>query len=281
MKTFVVVICFSIFLRSVGQASEAEDRKLFEKCYAVWKTWVEGHLYMSDLSMSKEFGDIVMLGPSVIPFIVEKIETNPDDYDFSLVRVISRLTSYRFGPGDWPDSEPGDERFDSNKRRVLTYVRWWKEGRFKTRERFVEWDAERRRLKAEGRVGEAGSVFWRIIDLGIPVLPYLIEHVEKEPEFVKGIARLTIRWDGGLPTNATPSECKTWWEQNKARYELPPLRESGSGSQPAPSPTSALPVSASSTAAPVSRVPYAVPLAAGAGCLAALFLWRGIRRKKP
>jgi hypothetical protein len=280
MKTSIVAVCLAVLLRSACQAGEDEDRKAFEERYATWKTWVGKNLVSSDLSASKEFFSIAELGPSVIPFVVEKIETNPDDYDFALVGVISRLTGYWFKLGEWPENEPGDERFDFNKRRVLTYIRWWKKGRFKTGERFTEQSAEWHKLQGAGKTEEAEKAFRRIVYLGTPVLPYLIEHVEKAPEFVVAISRLTTRWDGGMPTNATPSECKAWWEQNKARYELPPLRDTEKEPQSVTSPTNAPPAFPPS-ATPASRFSYAVPLAVGAGLLATLFLWRGVRRKKP
>jgi hypothetical protein len=51
----------------------------------------------------------------------------------------------------------------------------------------------------------------------------------------------------------------------------PPAIPAGADAPPASTPSAAL----------APRFPYAAPLAVGAGLLAALFLWRGIRRKKP
>jgi hypothetical protein len=231
---------------------------------------VNANLVSSDLSASREFGEMIKLGPAVIPFVVEQIETNPDEYDFALVRVISRLTDYRFGVDEWPDVEPGDEALGHNRRRVLTYIRWWKKWRFKTEERFAERYAEWHRLLDEGKTEEAQKAFRRIVFLGTPVLPYLIERVEQEPEFVGAIAKLTVRWDGGSPTNATPAECRLWWEKNKAKYELPPLEDGKEKLQPAAD----IPAPAEAPAAvPPSRARLIVPLAVGAGILAALFLF--------
>jgi hypothetical protein len=277
MKVSVIAVCLCVLLRSVGHASEAEDREAFNERYAAWRAWVNANLVLSDLSASREFFAIGELGPSVIPFVVEQVETNPDEYDFALVGVISRLTGYRFSVGEWPDGEPGDEVFDNNRRRVLSYVRWWKKGRFKTGERFAERYAEWRRLLDEGKTGDAEKAFRKIGFLGTPVLPYLIERIEQEPEFVRAVARLTMRGDGGPTTNATPAECRLWWEKNKTKYELPPLEDGKEKPQPAadiPEPAEA------PAAVPPSRARLAVPLAAGAGILAALFLFLARHKRR-
>ncbi len=98
------------------------------------------------------------------------------------------------------------------------YVKWWKEGRFKTGECFAKLHAKWKTLKLEGKGKEAQETYQNIVDLGIPVLPYLIDKVEQFPDLIPAISNLS---DGMLPLTATVGDCKQWWEKNKEKFELP------------------------------------------------------------
>ena len=79
---------------------------------------------------------------------------------------------------------------------------------------------------------EAVEAYRRIVDLGIPVLPYLVEHVGEQPEFVAAISELSGE---ALPQNATAADCRQWWEENKQKFELPGREETSppqDGDQP-------------------------------------------------
>ncbi|MGI6494606.1 MAG: hypothetical protein ACOX5G_00670 [Kiritimatiellia bacterium] len=219
MKTFKTGLCVGILL-ALGsfwcRGSDEQVHRLFEERYAAWRTWVKEHPYSSTYMANKEFYAIVNLGVPAIPLIVEKIEQNPED--FHLGSAISIISKRRFAKSDWPQDKLGDSITAASM-----YVQWWKEGRFKTGERFVELYGEWKSLKAGKKDKEAEETYRRIIDLGIPALPYLIEKVEQQPEFVQGISRLS---DGALPPTATGADCRQWWEKNKQKFELPPQSES-------------------------------------------------------
>jgi hypothetical protein len=166
------------------------------------------------------FDAIVELGPPALPFIVAKIEK--DSPPRWLSAAVTRITKVRFERiynkvtnkvtfPEYPDRKPDEE--------VVIY--WWKMGRFKTGERFVERYVEWCRLTAEKKTAEAEAAYQRIVNLGLPVLPYLAEAAEKEPDLVRAISKLT---DGALPPDTKPSECRQLWKKHKARFELPPLR---------------------------------------------------------
>ena len=74
---------------------------------------------------------------------------------------------------------------------------------------------------------EADRVYRQIVNLGLPVLPCLVDVVDEHAEFIAAVSELT---DGALPKNAKPDECKAWWEENKERFTLPPLSPSDEGS---------------------------------------------------
>lgn len=189
--------------------AEGQTQKAFEEKYQAWKTWVKNNPLLSDYTTNPKFGEIVSLGPPVLPYIVEKIEKSGD---FHLVHAISRITKKQFEKTDWPQGTLGDSITASKM-----YVQWWKEGRFKTGERFAKLYSKWKTLKSEKKDKEAKETYRQIVNLGIPVLPFLIENVETEPEFIPAISKLT---DRQLPATATGTECKQWWENNKQKWEL-------------------------------------------------------------
>jgi hypothetical protein len=183
----------------------------FEGKYRDWKEWVKNHLYSSDYTQNKEYQGIINLGPSAVPLLIEKIEKNPED--FHLEFAIFRITKRRFGKEEWPEGTLGDSITASQM-----YVKWWKEGRFKTGVWFAELYGKWKSLKAEKKDKEAEEIYQRIVDLGIPVLPYLLEKIEQQTEFVPAISKLS---DGAVSQEAKAVDCKNWWNKNKQKFELP------------------------------------------------------------
>lgn len=202
-------IIFSI-ISSWSYASDEQVREQFEVRYSAWKAWRHENWYLSCFSAGKEFRAITDLGFVAIPLIVEKIENNPEDSP--LGRAIGNISKKRFDRSEWPQDRLGDERTAAEM-----YVQWWKEDRFKTGEQFTVLYDKWKSLKKENKDEEAEQIYQRIVRLGIPVLPYLIDIVEQEAAFISAISRLS---DGALAQEATASECKKWWEKNKQRYEI-------------------------------------------------------------
>ncbi len=59
----------------------------------------------------------------------------------------------------------------------------------------------------------------RIQNLGIPVLPFLIEGVKSgEKRFIGIISKLT---ENEIPMNASPEQCIDWWSKHKQDWTIP------------------------------------------------------------
>lgn len=209
-KAFLYGIALGALTLS-GFALGDTPRETFENRYQAWRTWVAGHPYLSTYTTNPEFQAIVALGPPVIPFLIEKIEQNPED--FHLEVAVHRIAKKRFDKTEWPQGKLGDAKTAAGM-----YIQWWKDDRFKTGERFAELYGKWKSLKAEKKDKEAEETYQRIVDLGIPVLPYLLDKVEQETEFVSAISKLS---DGELAPRAKAIDCKDWWEKNKQKFELP------------------------------------------------------------
>lgn len=205
--------CCSLFVCSVARASasNAELREVFEQKYEAWKAWVKDHGMLSVLAANQSFEDIVALGVPALPYLVEKIEENPED--FHLEWAVRRISKKRFEKAEWPDGRVGDSISAAKM-----CVEWWKRGRHDSGEEFHQLSGRWKQLRSEGEREKAQETYEMLINLGIAVLPYLAANVENEPELTPAILRLT---GDQLPPNATPAQCKQWWEKNRFKWELP------------------------------------------------------------
>lgn len=203
-KIFLYGIAVGVLTLS-GSASGDTPRKTFENRYQAWRTWVAANPYLSTYTTSPEFQGIVALGPPAIPFLIEKLEQNLED--FHLEVAVHRIAKKRFDRTEWPQGKLGDAKTAAGM-----YVQWWKDDRFKTGERFAELYGKWKLLKAEKKDKEAEETYQRIVDLGITVLPYLLDKVDQQGEFVPAISKLS---DGALSPRAGATDCKNWWGKNK------------------------------------------------------------------
>jgi len=158
--------------------------------------------------MSQEFQEIVELGTKILPLLVEKIDNNPEDFHLEI--AIRRITKKHFAKSEWPSGKLGDARTAA-----IMYAQWRKEGRFKTEELFKELYDKYKSLKLEKKDKKAQEIYQQIVNLGIPVLPYLIDKLESHPEFVPAISKLS---SGVLPLTATTADCRQWWETNSLLF---------------------------------------------------------------
>ncbi len=218
MRWFISVIL--LCAASNTFATDAASRVVFEEKYQAWKEWVKEHGFMSTYIANEPFHAIVQMGLPAIPLLAEKIEKNPED--FELGTAIGIISKRRFAQPEWPQDKLGDSITAARM-----YVRWWKEGRFKTGERFDELYPKWKALKLQKKDAEAHQTFQQIVDLGIPVLPYLVDKVEQDSDFIPAISKLS---DGAIPPTATAAECKQWWNKNQQKFELPPQSSSNDSS---------------------------------------------------
>jgi hypothetical protein len=212
--TFYLCFFYSIALWS------AEPAKDFHQAYERWKE----RMVQPDMRESsgpgrtdcREYRDIVGLGAKELPAIISKMEDAPNDpLAQQLWVAVARISKKRF--------EKEEIRSVSNNvDRVFIWLTWWKEGRFETGDRFTELYEQWKSSQSQKKDLAAQETLQKIVELGIPVLPYLIDEVEREPGLASAFSQLT---DQAIPPTATASECKEWWNRNKNKYELPPRSE--------------------------------------------------------
>lgn len=223
----VMAMCYA------GWAQETVDARMaFNTLYVEWKEYlrnmppeviVHSSLPASTLYDNEPFRKIVALGAPALPYIVDGISKDRllveaffriTKWQYHVVRTGNKPQLYRWTIEEFPEMSTTGGPPD----RIALCNKWWEEGRFRTGERFAELYGKWKSLKAEKKDKEAEETYQRIVELGIPVLPHLLDKVEQEPEFVPAISKLS---DGELAPRAKAIDCKDWWEKNKQKFELP------------------------------------------------------------
>ncbi len=216
MKLFKLVALNFVCIVVANRCAFAESIDArFEERYATWKAWIATNEFRSTYTACKEYYDIVALGVPAIPFMIGKMEECFDD--FHLSTAVSIVSKREFDKSEWPVEKLGD-----SKTAAKLYVHWWRVGRFQTGAQFRDLYARWCKFNIERELGDADRVYKQIVNLGIPVLPYLIEIIDKSPEFVAAVSILS---GDALPKNASLEETKTWWEKNKEQFTLPPAED--------------------------------------------------------
>jgi hypothetical protein len=226
LLALVPVILLHCGLAFAGESTLESD---FNAKYLAWVEVRSEMGYMSDTfgwADTPAFRAIVDLGPAALPLIAGKVENDPRaDFLLQAIQIITKVkitevfdhAQYRMVCPDYPELEPSQD----------PYWYWWNEGRFKTGERFSELYGKWRALREEKKDKEAQETYQKIIDLGLPVLPYLVDKAAEQPELVPAVSTLS---DGALPPTATAADCREWWEKNKQKFELPPRSQPDEGS---------------------------------------------------
>lgn len=198
----------------------------FDAKYLAWRKFVNRPevLVQSTAQASIEnayFDALVAIGPSALPLIAAKIEEDPSAT--VLWHAIEKIAKIKIaGVYDQSKNRIVFPDYPMLKTNEDVYVLWWKEGRFKTGERFADLFAKWCALKSDSKDEESKTIYKQIVDLGLPVLPYLVDAAKQRPEFIPAISALA---DGSLVPTASPGECMEWWNKNRQKFELPPMRK--------------------------------------------------------
>lgn len=89
-----------------------------------------------------QFYAMVEFTTPAVPLLIDKIEKNPED--FHLMNAVRCITKKRFERSDWPPGKIGDSITAAKM-----FIQWWKDGRFRTGERFGELHDKWKTLKSE------------------------------------------------------------------------------------------------------------------------------------
>ena len=215
-KLSMLIAVFSVVASGYVLADSIEMK--FEERYVAWKRWIAANAFRSTYTACREYYDIMALGIPAIPLMIGKMENRFDD--FHLSTAVGIISKREFDDEEWPDGRIGDSIISSRM-----YIHWWRIGRFQTKMRFDGLYAQWCELASTGNVIGAKNAYRQIVNLGLPVLPYLVGIVHEHAEFVAAISGIS---DGALPSTATAEECEKWWEENKSAYTLPGALPDGS-----------------------------------------------------
>lgn len=224
----VVPIFLGLSLASVAVGDVEAD---LEQYYKEWDSSLDEIVGIkSTMDIPTCFDDnpyyhkIVGLGVEAVPLILTRLRTHPFIGTALLDITKWRYHINRIGDGDqriWTVDEFPDEIGTTGPPDGIRLCeRWWTEFRKQVPDRFSALYAEWQGLKKEGKSKEADEKFQRIKDLGIDVLPLLVEKVQKgDTDLIPAIAYLTEK---KMPESATAAECVSWWAANKEKWPLPP-----------------------------------------------------------
>ncbi|MGI6459702.1 MAG: hypothetical protein ACOX5J_06340 [Candidatus Hydrogenedentales bacterium] len=234
-RHFFLIIALGSLLAAPAIAESLDQE--FERLYQEWRESPKQYENpFSSIMTQKDFDAIYTnnpawrkmldLGVEAVPLLIKKMETHP-----RAVTLVKDITKWRYHinrtgtPGSfvWTVEEFPDERKTSGGPRLdytRLFERWWVEFRPQVPQRFAALYKEYNSLKDQGKKEEAEQKFQRIKDLGIDVLPLLIDKIQQgDTSLIPALAYLT---DKKVPESASPSECVSWWAANKAKFTLPP-----------------------------------------------------------
>lgn len=236
VKTEKYILFLAIFLffllntekNLTGQTNV--DKEIFEVKYKSWVNYRDKLISYKSVLDTNEifenvyFKEIVNLGPSYVPLLIEKQQE-----DHLLGYALYKITKFKWHekregkrPEAWiwhveefPDIS---EKGGSPDSRVL-WLRWWKGGREQAGNRFKLLYNKWKVYKAEGKSSEAKNTQQTMRALGIVVTPYIIEKIkEGDTELIETVYEIT---GGKLKKTATKSETVDWWQRNKEDWLIP------------------------------------------------------------
>lgn len=219
------MFCLAFVLSATAANERAKYLKAdFEQKYLAWREYIDLHpefKMMSEASSQftcPQFKEIVKLGPSALPYIVQKIETDPNEkYLWMAIDNIAKVKIYAKYDNvkkitifpDFPEVEAKEN----------VYIYWWKNGHKSTPNFLDSRNKKWKELKIQNNKKEADIEYRKILDLGIASIHYMIDKVkEGDIELIDGISFLT---DGKLKKGISKNEAIKWWKENKEDWLIP------------------------------------------------------------
>lgn len=230
-RCLIFLACIQTGLVGLVWAVESKPTP-FQEAYSNWTVYLANLpldvLVKSSISSdvyydNEPFRRIVDLGVSAVPEIIKTV-----DGDRRLVEALQEITKWKYDvvrTGDTPKAYiwtvaeiPSIRGTNGPPNRVEVWKYWWQEERFKTGEHFDDLYSEWNTATKAGESGKAEQARQQIIDLGLPVLPYLVDAAKTQPEWMPAVRELT---HDSLPQGLSGAECATWWQENQERFSFP------------------------------------------------------------
>jgi len=217
-------IKYTVLLLTFCCIAYSEDadyiKKRFEELYPTSKEYKFQYPGSSVRLPSDSFMEIVKLGPPVVPFIIEKMEKNPDDYHFNY--AIMLITMKGIERSEIPNFKKIRDNVDlTNKETAKLYVKWWKSERKNDPEKFRKYYKEWKKIDKTNIDKNHNDIYLKMKRLGISVLPNIIEEIKKGDTSLISLVSSNTR--KSVKEDATIGEVVAWWEANKEDWTLPPV----------------------------------------------------------
>jgi hypothetical protein len=218
-KIFLILRFFVAFCLIPSLNAEENLEEQFETRYQAWKEVcyeLRGLSQAGPRFTCNEFKEIVNLGLPALPYIARKMEYDSNrGLLWKAIEVIAKVkiigeydreTNKTVFP-QFPELKPGED--------PMLY--WWREGHKLTPSQFNELYSNWRQMK-ESDNEEAGKIYQKMINLGLPVIPLMIEKLENgDNDLLPAISVLT---DGEISEDASPTECIQQWNNNKEKWTI-------------------------------------------------------------
>lgn len=226
---------------SSGVAAEEDVlRATFERKYAAWREHMRTPkmIVSSGLNVydSVEFRELVGMGPPVVGWMLEKVSADPYAYD--LIRAVSDITRRRF---------PQQDRLEimSTREKIAMWASWWKGGAAlarrefdeayakwraaKTKDKMVLWttrcvyDEDETLVREAKSVTDLGRAYRALVNLGVGILPFVLEGIERGDWDLLPILAGVTRGEGAPHTLSREDRKQfalEWWRRNKTEWLL-------------------------------------------------------------
>ena len=222
-----------LFLLFCAYPSHAFEQKEFDKLYDSWmqeqKTAVDNAKTQTRTTLlqpkTESYCRMLEIGSPVLPCAVSKLKQNQGNLYLALiVRDIAKIRFEEILISDKRKMKLADYDYDyvaypyfTDKSKFSSpYIYWWDTGRALTPEIFKRKYEAYIKAKSDGKEDEIKRSYTLLQNMGIVILPNLLEKIESgEKDLIPMFSYLT---DGKVKENATPEDCKKYWDKNKDDY---------------------------------------------------------------
>jgi len=193
-------------------------RKAF---YEGYKEWIEYRSKpgISILSGFEQFDcdgmrKIIALGLPAVPIILEAMHNDKEGKgEFHLQYALKKITKVHFG------NDIVGEKYSMSRYLSPSWEMWYRHSDRYTKTEFKVLLAARRGFDHQEHLDLLEEVDQRITNIGVFVLPYLIDEISKgESGLIPIVSKLS---DEEISVDASADDCKYWWEKNKERFAKP------------------------------------------------------------
>jgi hypothetical protein len=219
-KVLLLTLFMTLHLDGPLNAEESLEER-FEERFQAWKEFCSrpevtvfsgaGPRFTCD-----EFKEIVNLGLPALPYIARKMEYDTNrDLLWKAIEVIGKVKI--LGEYDRKTNKVVFSQFPELRSGEDPYLYWWREGHKLTPSRFNELYSKWKQIKESNRE-EAEKIYQNMINLGLPVLPFMIKEIEKgDSGLIPAVSYLT---DGDISEEASRGECIQRWNNIKEKWTI-------------------------------------------------------------